>query len=470
MSRKRKSVQIEIHELDTHGRGVGSIQDHEKLAVVPFTMPGDTVVATTMGKKSGKTLALLDEVINPAKERIAPRCVHFAKCGGCLWQHIPYPMQLNYKQQWVMKQFKEIISDETVCHPIIACDPPWQYRNKMEFSFSQDKQGNRFLGLIQSQSRGKVLDLTECHLVNPWFVEVLNSVRTWWQETGLAAYHPATNRGALRTLTVREGFRSHDRLVMLTVSGVPEEALNRSQIDHYVRAVKESCTPPEGRGELSIFLRIQQAIKGQPTRFYEMHLGGPDHIRESMTLFGRQVHFQVGPSSFFQPNTLQAERLYQRAFELANMGSDDLVYDLYCGTGTIGVCAARSVKRVVGVELSHEAVYYAKENVKANGLSNTDVLQGDVGVVLETLHEKYPDPDVVIVDPPRVGLDAVAMGHMDRLRPKTILYISCNPATQAVNIGEWVAKGYRIEALQAVDQFSHTPHVENIAVLRRISS
>jgi 23S rRNA (uracil1939-C5)-methyltransferase len=325
----------------------------------------------------------------------------------------------------------------------------------MEFTFSENKAGNKYLGLMIAQAH-YVFNLTECHLVISWFAETVKEVRAWWETSGLEAYFPPKDRGSLRNLTLREAIRTGQRMAVLTVSGNPEFALNRTHLNSFVEAVRKAA------GDISIFLRIHQAIKGKPTQFFEMHLAGKDHITEELHLNNGPLSFKISPVSFFQPNTLQAETLYDTA--LAALPESSVVYDLYCGTGTLGMAAARRAKTVIGVELSPEAVLDAQENAKRNGIENITFHQGDVGKVLATLSLK---PDVVILDPPRVGLDETAMNHLKALQPPMIIYISCNPLTQAVNVAELIQAGYELKRLQPVDQFPHTYHIENIAFLEK---
>lgn len=320
-------------------------------------------------------------------------------------------------------------------------------------------------------SKGRVLNLQECHLVSSWFIDILKKVREWWNESNLLAYHPLKNRGSLRTLTLREGLRSQDKMVCLTVSGNPDFALNKSQLQSFVKACV-SAGGPVVSGALSIFLRIQQVMKGMPTQFYEMQLLGPDVIHEELYLFDKTLRFQISPSAFFQPNTRQAELLYQRAFELVKLDTSMVVWDLYCGTATLGIAAASRAKYVIGIELQPESVLDARANIELNQLKNIEIIQGDVGKTLKKLQEEesVPYPDLIMVDPPRAGLDSLALSLIKTIAPQTILYISCNPETQAANIKVLCDSGYFISALQGVDQFPHTFHVENIAVLRKKSS
>lgn len=460
-------VEINITEFSKKGHGLGVTDDGQRRVEVPFTVPGDRVRASVRRKRR-ICPSRLEELVVPSALRIQPRCIHFASCGGCRWQQLSYEEQLSIKQAQIASLFQPVISEGTIVNPIVACDPPWHYRNKMEFSFSSDAAGNRFLGLIMDSTRGKVLNLTECHLVNPWFVDVLGAVRKWWEGSGVLAYHPHTNQGALRTLIVREGQRTGDRLVMLTVSGNPDYALHRGQLDSFVACVRE--TAESNGGNLSVFLRIQQANKGMETQFYEMSLYGPDHIQEILHIDETtSLKFNISPSAFFQPNTRQAERLYALGLEMVGIPKASVVYDLYCGTGTLGICAARYAKQVIGIEISPESAGDARTNAANNGMDNVKIITGSVSEAVAKLRqeEEFSPPDIIMIDPPRVGLDAATLQHIAELNPSKILYISCNPATQAQNIVELKNRGYRITAVQPVDQFPHTIHVENIVVLER---
>lgn len=463
---KNKIIDLEIDGLSKKGNGLGIFprENAPPLKVeVPFAIPGDTVRCETIRKKRGVSVARLQEVLTPSPSRIAPKCLHFGICGGCRWQQMSYADQLSLKQKTVQHHFPGFTVE-----PIIPCTSPWQYRNKMEFSFSSDAAQNHYLGLIQDSSKGKVINLTECHLVNPWFIDCIKAVRSWWKESGLEAWRMTKDTGSLRNLTVREGVRTGDRLVMLTVSGNADYALNRPQLDSFIAAVRLAVTPPEG-SHLTIFLRIHQAVKGMPTQFYEMHLSGPDHLREILYIQKEKdvtavpLTFTVSPSAFFQPNTTQAETLYSLAIQSAGISQGDIVYDLYCGTGTLGICMAKQAKQVIGIEISPESSLDARTNAKSNQIENYTVYTGPVHKVLK--EETLPKADVVVVDPPRVGLDPEALKLIVGLGAQKIVYISCNPETQAQNVMELQQYGYRLQGIQPVDQFPQTVHIENIAVL-----
>ncbi|MFC2049346.1 class I SAM-dependent RNA methyltransferase, partial [Chlamydiota bacterium] len=313
---------------------------------------------------------------------------------------------------------------------------------------SQARSGERFLGLMKS--RGRVENLSECHLTDSWFPEALCMVRQWWQGTPLNAYHPPTNQGHLRTLTLREGRHTGEKMAVLTVS--------QEEIDERFLADFADTLPHVD----ALILRVQIIQKKRPTRFEERILRGKDHIHELLhDSEGRSYRFRIKAASFFQPNTLQAETIYQEAIALADLSPSEEILDLYCGTGSLGIFASPYVSNVLGIEIVPEAVEDAHVNMTLNTISNMQVLAGDVGELLANVACR---PSTVIVDPPRVGLGAATIAHLLHLKPEKIVYVSCNPISQAADCA---ALGYDIVLLQPIDQFPHTPHVENLALLRR---
>lgn len=474
---KQKIVECKIHAFSKKGNGIGHVEREALpplIVEVPFTAPGDVVRAKLLRRRGGVSLGKLEEIITPSPDRIAPRCVHFGTCGGCRFQHISYEKQLQVKEQGVASHYDKLKTVDTVFKPIFPSKQHWNYRNKMEFSFSSDAAGKKYLGLIMDSSRGKVLNLTECHLVNGWVVDALKTVHHWWNETELQAYNPPRDAGSLRTLTLREGMRTGDRMIVLTVSGNPDYAIQKRYLESFVAFLRDSIEPMAPGSTLSIFLRIQQIVKGMPTNFYEMLLHGPGYIREVLHINLDDGHppteftFHISPTAFFQPNTYQAEQLYSLAFKLLQAAKEAVIYDLYCGTGTIGICMSKQAKKVLGIELFPESVLDARTNAKLNHCDNITILCGAVRHVLSHVEEHgVPLPDVVIVDPPRSGLDSEALTHLLLLRPKKIVYISCNPETQALNVKALLDQGYRLMTIQPVDEFPHTVHVENIVILER---
>src|SRR6267154_1401713 len=462
------NISICIDHLNQRGWGIGHFTplppaQPGKVEVIG-SLPGDELSVRLSRKRRGKWQGDISEIRQPSPVRIQPRCSHVPLCGGCTWQQMDYRAQLKEKEQRIQKIFAELIQiHHTECRPIIACEEPWEYRNKMEFSFSQNRAGERFLGLVIAGSKGHVFNLKECHLVSSWFIPLLNHIRSWWEQSGLSAYR-MDNTGTLRTLIIREGKRTGDKLIMLTVSGNAAYAIPKARLNGFIAAVKASI-PENEWPRLSIFLRIQQICKKAPTQFFEMHLHGPDHLLEKMHLSfdkSMELTFKISPTSFFQPNTFQAERLYSEALKMITFPKRH-VLDLYAGTATLGMAMAAWAEKVTAIEINPYACFDAESNKSLNQLNNLEIVCGDVGKKLEELQTRsdFVLPDLIVVDPPRTGLDAKALDHLKSLRPKEILYISCNPETQARNIQAMTTMGYRLVRIQPVDQFPHTPHIEN---------
>lgn len=453
---EQQAVELSIEDFCARGFGLAHLNGTP--IEIAHAIPGDQVKVEIRRRSRRVKKGRLLEIISPSKDRVSPRCQHATLCGGCCWQSMDYSAQAAHKQAYIHRAFQDLIDPTVKVLPFVSCDEPWAYRNKMEFTFSENRGGTKYLGLMIAHAEPYVFNLEECHIAPRWMAECLTRVRKWWEQSGLTAYYPPKDTGTLRYLTLREAVRTGQKMAILNVSGNANFAPPKAEVEKFVQAVGEN---------IGIFLRIHQLCKGTPTRFYEMHLAGSDHIMEKMQLLHGSLSFKISPASFFQPNTIQAEKLYHAAISL--LESEDMVYDLYCGTGTLGMAAAATSRQVIGIEASPEAVLDAEENAKLNQISNIRFLQGDAGTVLTRLMgaASFLRPSAVIVDPPRAGLDPLMLHHLKTLLPKKILYVSCNPLTQAENIRELVTIGYRILSMQAVDQFPHTAHIENIALLSR---
>lgn len=449
MRKKYRDLQVtvRIESLSKKGHGVG-VCEKGKIEV-PRTLPGEEVTASLRAKKKGVFQGGLVEVSESSEKRIQPRCRHFAECGGCSWQHMGIEDQLAEKQATIEHLFGAEV------RPIVTSQEPFGYRTKMEFSFSENKAGDRFLGLNQVMGRGKVVALQECHLCPSWFMEVLGIVKDWWSKFGLHAYHEPTDRGALRTLTLREGKGSGDRVTILTVSGNPDYSLTQEQLNDL-----------SAKLEGTVVLRIQQAQKGKPTQFYEMTLKGPSMFRERLNVRGTEREFEVSPTAFLQPNGCTVSRLYGEALDLAGLESGMTVLDLYCGIGVIGIFAAPYVKKVIGVEISADAAYDARENAKKFSLEHVEILTGDVQKILASW-DRDDVIDVAFVDPPRAGLGPKGLKGLACFSPKRIVYVACNPFTQATDVEQLKQWGYQVGQIQPIDQFPQTAHIENIVILER---
>ena len=466
-------VTVSIDKLSSKGYGVGLASKKEGSPLhkveIPHTIPGDTVVVEIGRKHNGCFFGYFPKVLTPSSDRVPLRCAHGSVCGGCSWQQMSYGKQVEEKERFVRNLFSENITPSTKVFPILPSDPPWEYRNKMEYTFSQNKAGEKFLGLIMTGGKGRVFSLTECHLTDSWFHKTVAAMRSFWAQSSLLAYNMRANEGTLRTLTLRKGIRTGHKLAMLTVSGHPDYSIKKTELDALVKAL-QAVIPEQEREFYSIFLRVQQILKGSPTQFYEIHLAGPDHLLEELEIGPekKKYTFKISPTAFFQPNTLQAEKLYDRALEMAGGEPLDHVLDLYAGTSTLGILFSSIAKKVTSIEINPHAVFDAEVNKEWNHIENLYLRKGDVAEVLSELRK---DPgfrsELVVVDPPRSGLDPKALAHLIELSPRKILYISCNPTTQAENVKFLLSHGYILTQIQPVDQFPHTIHVENICLLQR---
>eukprot|EP00457_Paulinella_chromatophora_P003023 gb/GEZN01003028.1/.p1 GENE.gb/GEZN01003028.1/~~gb/GEZN01003028.1/.p1 ORF type:complete len:678 (-),score=70.00 gb/GEZN01003028.1/:233-2266(-) len=473
--KKRKIVQVHIQNFTKRGHGIGNKPNSVgKKVEVPFSIPGEEVTASLLVKCKGTFKSQLETVEEPSPYRVDPICQHYTSCGGCRWQHIEYQQQLVFKQKRIDEYFEGLVTSDVEQRPIVPCDIPWRYRNKMEFTFSSTRQGARYLGLVKEGPFRDVFNIVECHLCSTWVTQVTAAVRGWWESSaGLLAWSGRNQSGSLRTLTVREGMRTKDRMVVLCVSGHSSYVVSEQQVNNFVQAVV-AVSEPEKPGALSIFLRTQYVEAGQPTYFCDTHLYGKEEMREELRVplpeGTRTLQFAISPAAFFQPNTFQAEKLYGIALELAQVSEGDHVFDLFCGTGTLGICAAARAGQVTGVELNPDAASDAQANAKLNNCDNVDIRASSVNDELWRMRKNgIQPPDVVMVDPPRAGLDQSGIDSILAFAAPRLVYVSCNPQSQALDIRKLIEGGYELKIMQAVDQFPHTAHVEHVALLVKSS-
>lgn len=450
--------EFEILDFSKEGLGIGKINGSK--VKVAHAYPGDVIKAELCKKKRhGFLKGRLKEVLKPSLNRVAPKCAHSTLCGGCKLGQFDYQAQLSYKESLLKKTFKDF--PEAEIFPIIPSEP-WEYRGKMEFTFSENRAGTKFLGLMIASAGKYVFNVEECFLSSDWMYRLLNQVRLFWQASGLSAFSALKEEGVLRYLTLRETKRTFQKMVILTVM---EKEPFLKEKDHFIKTVLSVL--PEN--EVTVILRHQKTEKGFPTTFEEEVLLGSGFIEEKLCIKEKKLQFKISPFSFFQPNPLQAEKLFLRALELSEIEKEPIkktVFDLYAGSAALGMVFAPFAKEVISIEENEAAVLDAKKNAALNGFSNLSVLQGDVGKVLSNLRQKGPlKADLAVVDPPRAGLDPLALEHILSLNAQKIVYISCNIETQQKNILELASHGYSLKALQPVDQFPQTMHLENIALL-----
>jgi 23S rRNA (uracil1939-C5)-methyltransferase len=450
---KDDEVELRIDSLAYGGNGVARLDGF--VVFVRRGLPGDVVRARVTKVKRGFAEALATEVVEPSDLRVDAPCEHFPACGGCRFQDLAYDAQVTAKAAQVRDALARLggIPDPPL-EPIVPAVSPFHYRNKLEYSFTTTEEGPA-LGFHRAGRWDEVLEIRRCWLTTDLGNGIRDAVRDWAREEGLQAYSQEDGTGYLRHLVVREGRNTGQALVQLVTA--PGEKFETGYLVEVLRRF------PEVRS-------IHWAVNDSPAEVTNLPttlLWGDEAIEEE--LLG--LRFRIRPNAFLQTNTEMAERLYELAIEYAGLTGGETVYDLYCGTGTIGLSMASRALTVWGVDISEESIACALDNMELNGITNAAFFAGNVSQSLEELAERAGPPDVVVVDPPRAGLAGKALRRMARLKAPRVVYVSCNPTTLAGDVkalrAEW---GYELVRARPVDMFPHTPHVETVALLERRSA
>ena len=440
---------MRIDSLAYGGNGVGRIDGF--VVFVRGGLPGDLVRARATKVKRGFAEAMRTELLEPGPDRVVAPCRHFGVCGGCRFQDYAYERQVAAKEHQVRDALSRIgrFSDPPV-EPIVPARSVYGYRNKLEYSSAPGADG-LVLGFHRAGRWDEVIDVEECLLTTDVGNAVREAVKEWAREEGLEPYDQETQSGYLRHLVLREG-RNTGQLLVLLVTAPGEEFDADFLIESLTRF-------PQVRS-------IHWAINDRPSEVTNLPtrlLWGEAWIEEQ--LLG--LRFRIRPNAFLQTNTEMAETLYELARDAAGLSGGEVVYDLYCGTGTIGLTLARDAASVWGVEISEESVACAIENARTNGIDNAAFFAGNVGQSLEELRERAGQPDLVVVDPPRAGLAGKALRRTGALQAPTIVYVSCNPTTLASDLAVLRDEyGYELVRCTPVDMFPHTPHIESVSLLR----
>jgi 23S rRNA (uracil1939-C5)-methyltransferase len=445
-----QELELRIDSLAYGGNGVARLNGF--VVFVQRALPGDTVRARVTKVKRNHAEAVSLEVLEAGAPRVEAPCEHYPACGGCRFQDLAYDAQLEAKAQQVADALARIgglVGFQL--EPAVPAESVFHYRNKLEYSFAETEEGLG-LGFHRAGRWDEVLDVERCWLTTDLGNAIRNAVKKWARAEGLAPFDQERQDGYLRHLVVREGRNTGQALVVLVTA--PGQLATSESFVETLRGF------PEVR---SIYWAVNDT-PAEVTNLPGKLLWGEEAIEEE--ILGLRV--RVRPNAFLQTNTAMCEVLYRLAGEYAALTGEETVYDLYCGTGTIGLALARDALTVWGIESSEESVACAVENAELNGLANAAFFAGDVGADLEELQERAGPPDVVVVDPPRAGLSGKALRRIGRLGAPRIVYVSCNPTTLAGNAKELVSEwGYRLERARPVDLFPHTPHVETVALFSR---
>ena len=447
--KKDQELDLKIDSLAYGGNGVARLNGF--VVFVRRGLPGDTVRAKVTKVKRNHAEATALEIVEAGAPRVEAPCAHYPACGGCRFQDLAYEAQTEAKQAQVADALARIGRLEGFeLEPIVPAASVFHYRNKLEYSFTQE-DGQVVLGFHRAGRWDEVLDIERCWLTTDLGNAIRNRVKAWANELGLRAYDQESQEGYLRHLVVREGRNTGQALVVLvTAPGEFDE-------ESFAAALQEF---PEVRSIHWAVNDTPAEITSVPSRL----VWGDEAIEEQIL----GLRFRVRPNAFLQTNTEMAERLYSLAIEYAGLTGEETVYDLYCGTGTIGLSMAREALTVWGIESSEESVACAVENSELNGLANAAFFAGDVGADVEELRDRAGSPDVVVVDPPRAGLVGKALAAVGSLEAPRLVYVSCNPTTLAGNAKTLVSDfGYTLERVRPVDMFPHTPHVESVSLFTR---
>ncbi|MCM1312054.1 MAG: 23S rRNA (uracil(1939)-C(5))-methyltransferase RlmD [Bacteroides sp.] len=469
--RKKKTLplleNVTITAVAAEGKALARVDD--KVVFVPFVVPGDVVDLQVKRKKNSYMEAVAVAVHKESSLRAVPFCEHYGVCGGCKWQCLKYEEQLKAKQQQVVDNLVRIGKVELPdISPIIGSEKTRCYRNKLEFGFSDKRwlteeevshdvkyEQMNAVGFHITGAFDKILDINKCWLMDDVCNRIRNDIREYALANGLVFYNLRNNTGLLRSMMIRN---SNTGELMLLVQFRIENEDERKQAEDLMQHIAD--TFPEITSLLYVDNhKCNDTFGDQEVVVFK----GEDHIYEEM----EGLRFKVGPKSFYQTNTEQAYNLYKVARDFAGLTGNELVYDLYTGTGTIANFVARSARKVIGIEYVPEAIEDAKVNSQINGIDNTLFYAGDMKDILNRdFIEEHGCPDVIITDPPRAGMHQDVVDTILFAAPKRIVYVSCNPATQARDL-LLLDGAYRVVAVQPVDMFPHTQHVENVVLLER---
>jgi 23S rRNA (uracil1939-C5)-methyltransferase len=465
LSRKKKLLIFENLEIiDIAAEGMSVAKAGNMVIFVPGMIPGDIADVKITRKKRKYMTGYPIRIIKESELRIAPFCKHFGTCGGCKWQNLPYEKQIYYKQKQVadsLQRIGKVPIPEIL--PIIGSEKQRYYRNKLEYTFSETRwlsdeeikageeiSDRKALGFHIPGKFDRVLNIEECFLQDDLSNKIRNALREYTNNEGLGYYHHSQNKGFMRNLIIRN-------------TQVGEWMVFVVFADNDIKAIE------------GVMKFLQTKFPEITSLLYVINKKGNDTILDlEINCFSEQDHifeemgdlrFKIGAKSFFQTNTAQALELYRSVLDFASLTGSDVVYDLYTGTGTIANYLARKCKKVIGIESVEAAIEDARVNATMNGITNVSFFAGDLKDVMnDEFIELHGKPDVLVTDPPRAGMHPDVVKTILKMMPAKIVYVSCNPATQARDIN-LLSEKYNVVAIQPVDMFPHTHHVENIAVL-----
>lgn len=449
--KKNDKLILDITDITNEGMGVGHA---DGMAVfVPFTAVGDQIEALVVKVKSSYAYGKCINIIKSSENRAEPFCAAFKKCGGCQLMHMTYSSQLETKKKFIYDALTRLGGqDKNLQIDMIGATDITGYRNKMVYPIGEDKDGKTVCGFYAQRSHS-IVPLKSCTLGMGDDSVIISTVLEYMKKYKVKPYNEEKHKGSVRRIFIRRGRYSGETMVVISANSktLPKE-------DELAASLKESDNTIT-----SVILNINEKrtnlVLGDSNRV----LFGKPFITD--TLCGND--YEISPHSFFQVNPVQTENLYNKAIEYAEISDTDTVFDIYCGIGTISLTAAKSAKKVIGVEIVEEAIKNAKQNTVANGVSNAEFYAGSAEEIVPKLVKSGEKPDIVILDPPRKGSDNITLSTIISAKPKRIVYVSCNPATLARDIKILNQGGYTLEKVMGVDMFANSVHVESVALLSK---
>ncbi len=450
MLQKNQIIELNIDAISSEGSGVGK---YEGMAVfVPHTAVGDRIIARILKAKKTYAFAKVEELLIASPDRITPECAVSKQCGGCVYCHISYEAELKAKEQRVKDAIERIGGIDTVINPIVGSDRESRYRNKAQIPVGFPKDGKVKMGFFASHSH-RIVECEDCKLQPEEFLIAQNVLRNFIDEYKISVYNEETHKGLVRHLYLRKGEATNELMICVVVngSGIPNE---NKLVESFIAELPNTKT----------------VIINSNKERTNVVLG-----KEYRTLYGEgfitdilcSLKFKLSPQSFYQVNREGAEKLYSIAKDYAELKDDDMLLDMYCGTGTIGLSMAKTCGSLIGVEIVPEAIEDAKKNAERNGIDNARFICGDASVAADKLKSEGVTPDVIVLDPPRKGCQRELIETVAEMSPERVVYVSCDPATLARDLKIFYEMGYKTLEVTPVDMFPRTAHCESVAKLYR---
>ena len=461
--KKNDILKVDITDLDTDGNGIGKVDGYTLF--IKDTYPGDKCLVKIMKAKKSYAFAHLEEIIMPSLDRVGSKCERAKACGGCTLQGLSYEAQVRYKQNKIVNNLvrlggfdKEYI--ESICEPFLESEVPYRYRNKAQYPVGYNKSGELITGFYAGHSHN-IIPVRDCMLGPMENREILNVIFDWMRDCKIGAYVPGMSRG-IRHILIRKGYATGEIMVCLVVS--TNKIFTDKNCDILVKGLQNpndnicSVSYSVNSADTNVIMGDNyQVLYGKPTIC--------DYIGS--------LKFEISPLSFYQVNPAQTVRLYGKALEYANLSGNEIVWDLYCGIGTISLFMAQKAGKVFGVEIVPQAIEDAEKNAQINGLTNTEFYVGKAEEVLprEVKNDvEKSHPDVIVVDPPRKGCDEQCLNTMLQIAPARIVYVSCDSATLARDLRILVDGGYTLTKVCGCDMFSQTVHVETVVLMSKVNT